>query len=75
MSHPEGVNEIACGKEPESTTLGDLAAQATADEMHDLQMVAFAEYGRSPGITSDNVAVQFDSNAVGLDAELLDQRG
>ncbi len=48
---------------------------AAADEMDDLEAVAFAEERGGPAVAGDNVAVEFDGNAVRLHAELFDQGG
>jgi hypothetical protein len=47
---------------------------AAADEMDDLEAVAFGEERGGPAVAGDNVAVEFDGNAVRLHAELFDQR-
>jgi hypothetical protein len=46
---------------------------AAADEMDDLEAVAFGEKRGGPAVAGDNVAVEFDGNAVRLHAELFDQ--
>ena len=48
---------------------------AAADEMDDLEAVAFAEERGGPAVAGDNVAVEFDGHAVRLHPELFDQRG
>lgn len=48
---------------------------AAADEMDDLEAVAFGEKRGGPAVAGDNVAVEFDGNAVRLHAEFLDQGG
>ena len=55
-------------EEPES-------GAAAADEMDDLEAVAFGEQRGGPAVAGDNVAVEFDGNAVRLHAELFDQGG
>ena len=62
-----GADELRTEK-PES-------GAAAADEMDDLEAVAFAEKGGGPALAGDNVAVEFDGNAVRLHAELFDQGG
>ena len=46
-----------------------------ADEVHDLQAVAIAEFGLSPLGARDDLAIEFDSDAIALHAKLLDQLG
>ena len=48
---------------------------AAAHKVHDLETVAIPELGRGPGIAPDDVMVQFNSDSIGLDAQLLHQRG
>jgi hypothetical protein len=48
---------------------------AAADEVDDLETVAFGEKRGGPAVAGDNVAVEFDGNAVRLHAELFDQGG
>src|SRR5712692_2755678 len=49
------------------------AGSASADEMHDLQPVAFGKTGLIPLLPGDDVAVQFHRDAILLHAQLLDQ--
>jgi len=51
------------------------SGSASADEMDDLEAVAFAEKRGGPAVAGDNVAVEFDGNAVRLHPELFDQGG
>ena len=48
---------------------------AAADEVDDLQPVAFVQRVVSPAVAGHDVAVQFDGDAVGLHAEDFDQSG
>jgi hypothetical protein len=48
---------------------------AAADEVDDLEAVAFGKKRGGPAVAGDNVAVEFDGNAVRLHAELFDQGG
>jgi hypothetical protein len=54
-------------EEPESVS--------AACEMDDLEAVAFGEKRGGPAVAGDNVAVEFDGNAVRLHPELFDQGG
>jgi len=55
-------------EEPES-------GASAADEMDDLEAVILGEKRGGPAVAGDNVAVEFDGNAVRLHAELFDQGG
>ena len=47
----------------------------SADELHNLQLIAFGKLGLGPVLPRDNVAVQFNRDAIGLHAQLLDEAG
>ena len=51
-----------------------MQCESAADKVHYLQAVAVAQLGGGPGIAAHNDVVQFDGHAVGLDAQLFDQR-
>lgn len=55
-------------EEPES-------GAAAADEVDDLEAVAFGENRGGPAVAGDNVAVELDGNPIRLHAELFDQGG
>ena len=48
---------------------------AAAYEVDDFQFVSVVERGLGPLIAGDDVAVEFDGEAIGLHAEGLDQGG
>jgi hypothetical protein len=41
----------------------------------DLEFIALVESGVGPAVAGDDVAIQFDGDAVGLHAKGFDQRG
>ena len=45
-----------------------MQCESAADKVHYLQAVAVVQCGLRPGIPADDVVVQLDCNAVGLDA-------
>ncbi len=49
------------------------ALRTAADEVDDFEAVAFVQLSFRPAIARDDVAVEFDSDAIGFHAELLDE--
>jgi hypothetical protein len=46
---------------------------STADEVHDFQPVAFRKFRFRPQFAADDLAIQFDGNAVLLHAEFFEK--
>jgi hypothetical protein len=51
------------------------SAASAAYEVDDLEFVAIIEVGLGPAVAGDDVAIQFDGNAVGLHGEGFYQSG
>ena len=47
--------------------------RSPADEVNDLQTIAFSQAGFCPEIASNNASVQLDGYAVGLHSQLIDK--
>ena len=50
-----------------------LVLESPADEVNDLQTIAFSQAGFCPEIASNDAPVQLDGYAIGLHSELIDK--
>ena len=50
-------------------------SSTATDEVHDLQAIAFAQQLFAPRASGSNLPVQFDGDAIGFQAETVDEMG
>ena len=65
----------ATGEDARHSVIFFELVKAAADEVHDLECVALGELCVGPAIARDDLAVEFDGDAVGLHSEFFHEGG
>jgi len=66
-------NQVNSGKEVTKQLLGSDLRENAADEVDNFERIAVLKLGGGPAITGEQIAVEFDSDAVGLHVQLDEQ--
>jgi len=66
-------NQVNSGKEVTKQLLGSGLRETAADEVDNFERIAVLKLGGGPAITGEQIAVEFDSDAVGLHVQLDEQ--